>query len=527
MGRGGPVKGSFVPRTRRHGLLLRAALTTCLAASLAGISPASSQAAEKGVVTDMTWNVTPDDQDKTAAALKDTGAQWVRLNMSWYWLDAYPGSWAKYDRAVRLATEAGAKIVMMFNHSPQWASGSLNKEAPPLLPSTYADALRDLVARYRGKVAAYEIWNEPNHAGFWPVPGGPNPGAYARLLKAGAAAVRETDPDAKVVFGGLSRNDYAFVEGAYAAEPDLGDHFDVMALHPYTAPLNQAPEVIERAADGRISEGSFAGYRTVRDVMAANGDDKPVWFTEFGWSTATSVEGVTEEQQADYLTRAMEFVEQDEYVEVAIAYNFRNHAFAKDADNWVDRLGLMTTDFTPKPAYHAFKAYQEPVKPSPAKPTAVETTLAELPAEVVPESPTSSGEPVATTVDEPVPAHGSADAPIPPKAAAASVRVRIAGMSIRRARITQRSLRSGRGMRITGQVRGATGGKVALHLHRLDENGQWKVARRLTTRVASDGRFRSAVTLKRAGRWRLIAQYGGDESRRSATSKVAFRVVGA
>ncbi len=95
--------------------------------------------------------------------------------------------------------------------------------------------------------------------------------------------------------------------------------------------------------------------------MAAHGDTKPIWFTEFGWSTSSQVAfqdgGVSMEAQADYLTRAYNCLAQDPYVEVAAWHNLRNTRWHNDADTWAAQLGLMTTDFTPKPAYNALKTY--------------------------------------------------------------------------------------------------------------------------------------------------------------------------
>jgi hypothetical protein len=42
-------------------------------------------------------------------------------------------------------------------------------------------------------------------------------------------------------------------------------------------------------------------------------------------------------------------------VQVAFWYNLRNEYWANDENSWVTQLGLMTTDFTPKPAYYAMK----------------------------------------------------------------------------------------------------------------------------------------------------------------------------
>jgi glycosyl hydrolase family 39 (putative alpha-L-iduronidase) len=207
-----------------------------------------------------------------------------------------------------------------------------------------------LAERYKGKVEAYEIWNEENLPRFWST--GPDPARYVELLKAAHAAIKQSDPAAKVVFGGLSTNDYEFLERAY--DSGAKGHFDVMSVHPYNC--DERPEAATRRPDGRMSLGSFSAYREVRDSMLAREDDKPIWFTEFGWSTTTARCGVSEATQAEYLTRAYDLVEQDPYVQVALWHNLRNNYWDYDGETIEARYGLLRTDFSPKPAYDALRS---------------------------------------------------------------------------------------------------------------------------------------------------------------------------
>jgi hypothetical protein len=208
-----------------------------------------------------------------------------------------------------------------------------------------------LAARYRGRVDAYEVWNEPNHTEFWPT--GPNAAAYAGLLRAAYPAIKQGDAGADVLFAGPSGNDYRYVEQAFDAVPDLGNYFDVMGAHPYSI---ADPEMVWRDSSGRIARDSFAGYRELRASLLAHVVDKPVWFTEFGWATSSYM-GVTPRMQADYLRRAFEFVESDSYVQVACWYNLRNNWWQRDADTWQAQLGLIKSNFRGKRAFGAFRRY--------------------------------------------------------------------------------------------------------------------------------------------------------------------------
>lgn len=57
-----------------------------------------------------------------------------------------------------------------------------------------------IVARYRGKIAAWEIWNEPDLTEYWKG----SAGECAELVKQAAIAMRQADPNVVLVLGGMS-----------------------------------------------------------------------------------------------------------------------------------------------------------------------------------------------------------------------------------------------------------------------------------------------------------------------------------
>jgi hypothetical protein len=323
-----------------------------------------ASAVERGVDVDLTWGIPGADVAPTQSAITDVGAKWVRLTM--HWRDAEPSNdsysnqtLTEWDSAVAAAETTGAKIIAVVGRSPSWASGSNDQYMPPLDPADYADFMRFIVSRYQGKVAAWEIWNEQNTLRFWPT--GPNAAEYVQLLQAAYPAVKAADPAALVAFGGLAYSDYSYVSQAYAA--GAKGYFDVMVTHPYSD--SNSPDFVSYYKPGVPHKESFTAYREVRNRMLANGDDKPIWFTEFGWSTCTTNgKCVSESQQAAYLTRAFCIMEQDPYVQVALWYNLRNNHWNDDADAWETQLGLLNTTFVPKPAYSAFKNYDPSACPS-------------------------------------------------------------------------------------------------------------------------------------------------------------------
>jgi hypothetical protein len=345
--------------------ITRAAVLAALVLAFLCTLVGRANAAQPGVVSDLTWYISDSDKQRTASAMQDLGSGWTRLSIEWKVAEPQRGQYNEwwlneYGKAIDAARSAGQRVIVMIDEAPAWASGSSSSNAPSN-PKDFADFVSTVAARYAGRVDGWEIWNEENLSRFWS--SGPNPTAYAALLRAAYPAVKAADPGAKVVFGGTSGNDYDFLAGAYAA--GAKGYFDVLATHPYTYCGSTGP-ADTRTSGGRITKDSFLGYREMRKTMLANGDDKPIWITEMGWNTSTAVcnpgagmwqGGVSEATQADYLYQAYKLMEADPYVEVALWYNDRNNYWMGDSDTPEARYGLMRTDFSQKPAYGAFKAY--------------------------------------------------------------------------------------------------------------------------------------------------------------------------
>lgn len=472
-------------------------LVWLLVAACAALAAPPAQGAQKGVSTDLSWGVDQPTKDRTSAAIADLGAAWASVDVSW--IDAEPSNGVydnahleDVDRAIAAIRSAGAKVVLTVSETPQWASGNPNPLYPPTNAADLADFYAMVVARYGASVDAWQVWNEPNHPSFWaPDPTG-RPDAcleYAPLLKAAAPVIRAGDPTATVLFGGLAFNDYAYVERCYDLVPDIGAYFDVMVTHPYTLGGSAPEAVIDSSpADGRLDHQSFLAYREVRASMLARGSDKPIWFTEMGWSTATDghpLGNVTPEVQADYLTRAYRQLEQDPYVQVAMWYSLRNFVKGGDGAGWLDQLGLMRTDFTPKPAYFAFKAYG------------------------------ALG-----------PGLGGGATPLVPAPAPRTARAR-SSLQLTVRRLAARPRVTRQTVRISGRLRGARRTALTIRVQRR-VGRTWRPALRIRVKASSTGSFTRYVKLARGKRWRARGEFAGTTTTAPSKSRyVSFRTAAA
>jgi Bacterial Ig domain len=227
-------------------------------------------------------------------------------------------------------------------------------------PGDYAAVAADIATQLRGKGVDYEVWNEEDENGFWL--NGPQPAAYTALLKAAYPAIKNADPAATVLVGGMVANDFDFLEQLYAH--GAKGSFDAVGVHTDTACLTTDPREYYREPSGRIGRYSFTGYREVRATMLSHGDDKPIWMTELGWPTITSTcargaragtkaAGVTPAQQADFLTKAYGCLANDPYVPYAAWFSLSDVQTGA-ADDGLN-LGLMNDAFVRKPAFATFQ----------------------------------------------------------------------------------------------------------------------------------------------------------------------------
>ena len=325
-------------------------LLGALALVLALLCPAAAHGAVPGVnVTSVSHAGEPGGGWQN---ITDSGASTIRSFVEWH---TFRGSTRdfnvqRYTNFTDAARSRGLRVLLTVTGSP----GTM------AMPSEYAAVVGDLATQLRGRGVAYEIWNEEDDTTFWL--NGPQPAGYAALLKPAYAAIKAADPEATVLIGGLVGNDYEFVEQLY--DHGAKGSFDGVAVHTDTACLTTDPREYYREPNGRIGRYSFTGYREVHSTMLAHGDDKPIWMSELGWPTlsstcerggraGTKVAGVSQAQQADFLTKAYGCMASDPYVAQAAWFNLDD--IDTGSTNDALNLGLLTDGFVRKPAFAAFQ----------------------------------------------------------------------------------------------------------------------------------------------------------------------------
>jgi hypothetical protein len=211
-----------------------------------------------------------------------------------------------------------------------------------------------------GGFIGWEIWNEENEGWrFWEPH--EDPAAYAKLLCAADAQIKQVDPATPVAFGGVFYPAVAdapgmsgpdFVEAAYRSNPQLGGCYDALAYHPYPYPFT-APEL-----DVPIRGSVLSAADGMRAAQPPADREKPLWITEVGWPTHDRTYGVPEIKQAQYIAR-MALASYAQRIPVLDFYTYGDYADPTGGANQEAWFGFFRPDGTPKPSYTALKTFSD------------------------------------------------------------------------------------------------------------------------------------------------------------------------
>ncbi len=275
----------------------------------------------------------PDTTQRDLRLAKEAGFSFVKQRFEWRDIERDGKGkfeWSEPDRIVREVAAAGLAIVARLDNQPKWArkDNLFPGTGPPASLSDWRDFAAQLASRYRGRIAAYEIWNEPNLDREW-ANSTPSAREYVALLKTSYQAIKKADPDAEVISAGLSpttsdgpeaRPDGVFLEEMYRA--GLGEAFDMLGVHAagYKAEPEADPGVA--AASPALTNGdpsplelkrtyAFRHVEDMRKIMVEHGDAaKRVAIMEMGWTSDPRPDSpykwysVSEDKKGENIVRA-------------------------------------------------------------------------------------------------------------------------------------------------------------------------------------------------------------------------------
>ena len=193
------------------------------------------------------------------------------------WADVNPSTqnvfvWTDMDTWIADAQSQGWDVLYTFGNTPEWA-GTIPPGNPCLIASgpyscsppndlnadgtgtdaDFSDFVTALVTRYKGEIAFYELWDEPDCTCYWA-------GTTAQIVRMGAdaaAIIRSIDPNARILspsfHGPTAKTWFAdYIAGGGLANFDIVNaHFRGTGIYPNAVPesfLTMYADVIAETA---------------------------------------------------------------------------------------------------------------------------------------------------------------------------------------------------------------------------------------------------------------------------------------
>ncbi|MEZ5184122.1 MAG: hypothetical protein R2720_00115 [Candidatus Nanopelagicales bacterium] len=216
-----------------------------------------------------------------AVRLWDAGVRWDQIEVK---KGKY--KWAALDRAVTAAESAGAtEILYVLGSTPSWAASTFSgvdlygpgSASYPKKSKYYLKYARAVAKRYKGRITAYQIWNEANTLSFY------NGGKYdgwvklARLTKRASKVIHKVDKRADIVAASstvIPTAKFQTESFFYRYLRELkrrNAKIDAVSVHLYPTNPAQGP-------NARV-----ASIAAVRRVMRRVGLKKQLWDTEINY----------------------------------------------------------------------------------------------------------------------------------------------------------------------------------------------------------------------------------------------------
>ncbi len=130
----------------------------------------------------------------------------VKQRFSWANMEPVQGQWDwdEADSVVHQAECRGLDLIARLDGPPEWAiTAPQDATDPPVDVAAWGEFCGTLAERFAGRIAGYQVWNEPNLDREW-LGYPPNAEGYVEMLAACATAIHAADPNAVVISAGLA-----------------------------------------------------------------------------------------------------------------------------------------------------------------------------------------------------------------------------------------------------------------------------------------------------------------------------------
>jgi hypothetical protein len=272
------------------------------------------------------------------ALLDEMGVEWILATFYWSGIEQERGrfDFSNNDFYVDKGREAGKKIVAVLAYDVPWLypDGKQRRYIAPENIPLFLDFVEKTVDHFRGRVDAWEIWNEPNFM-FWKG----SDREFFELAKLTARKIRETDLHANILGGAFWRVPKGFIRGMFKA--GAFENVDGLAFHPYALNPGSAVKLYD-SFSSVLSEFNYSGS---------------LWVTEAGYPTGGWYpNSVSEDEQPAYIVKTITGIAARGarallWYQLFDPYNKGESPKPRDSEAY---FGLLYPDYNRKKGFYAY-----------------------------------------------------------------------------------------------------------------------------------------------------------------------------
>lgn len=262
------------------------------------------------------WSSTNERFDESVfAILQETNTKWVR---EWFKASTFPNT--RYHFTIQRYRDLGINVVGMLAYNPApFDRVTANLQAL----TAWKSYVRKVVKTYKSHIRVWEVWNEPNFIHLKP----PTVGAYLPYLKAAGEIIREEDPQAIILNGGLSWPDAKWMEALLRSNTGK-KYVDQVAFHIYYC------DMYAKYGDNRRLKADLAKFKKVFDKYRKG---QKAWVTEMGCSLKTK--GITETKRLKYAKETVPWLLKQNWIQNILWYTTLDSVGSDPYENF---FGLYT-----------------------------------------------------------------------------------------------------------------------------------------------------------------------------------------
>lgn len=327
--------------------------------SIAVIPSGIPKNSDEGVITHFAMG--RGELPRSLQLIRAAGFGWIRDEMYWSAIELARGVYtfpAVYDTYVNDALKLGLSPLVVLDYAnrfypyPTGVAGTKGLMTDDQRAG-YAAYAKAVAAKFKGRVSAFEVWNEPVPAAF----GTSDWTGYLKLLEKAYPAIKAGNPSATVISCGGGGPGGGVDASCASAIIHLGGaaYQDVYSMHPYMAPYDPDTGygVYNSPLGKTVSVQNIAHYLVgySKYHTRPNNQPLPMWATEVGWNSAPVKVANGETVEAAYAARTFIDARRFGLAQKLFWYDFQDDGV--DPSNKEDNFGFIHLDFSPKPAYVA------------------------------------------------------------------------------------------------------------------------------------------------------------------------------